>query len=280
LLPLLLADPAISSVRSVARRPLAGAGGGKLVHTQADLRSDAARSALAGVDVLFHLGFGLWRAPGVGFSNWDGTRNVLGAKPGRVVLASTAAVYGARPDNPLPLTEDHWPRPNPECPYAMQKLRVERLCSGCCPTLILRVGAVLGPHADPRVAQAVRGYRLVVPAPLGKNAALQFLDEDEAASALWLAGKSSAVGILNIAPADWLSPREVASVAGSRVVRLPRRAFLAASEVSYRLGTTPFGRDRAILMDGPLALDPARASSVLGWKASTSSASVLAAALK
>lgn len=230
--------------------------------------------------MLFHLGFGLWRAPGVGFSNWDGTRNVLAARPGRVVLASTAAVYGARPTNPLPLTEDYWPRPNPECPYAVQKLRVERLCSGSCPTLILRIGAVLGPHADPRVASSVRGYRLAVPAPMGKNAALQFLDEDDGAMALLLAGKSSTVGVLNIAPSDWLSPREVASVAGSRVVPLPRRVFLAASEVSYRLGTTPFGRDRAILMDGPLALDPARADSVLGWKAAKTSASVLATALR
>ena len=35
-----------------------------------------------------------------------------------LVLASSAAVYGAWPDNPLPIDEGHEPHPNVECPYA------------------------------------------------------------------------------------------------------------------------------------------------------------------
>lgn len=266
-------------MRSVARRPLSVVHP-KLVHTTADLREDAAQRALAGVDVLYHLGFALWRSRDATHLNRDGTRNILAARPARVVLASSAAVYGAWPDNPLPLGEDHWPRPNRQCPYAAEKLRAERLCADAVPTLALRISAVLGPHADPQVAKAVKGYRLAVPVFRGKNEALQFLDEEDAAAALHRAGASSATGLLNIAPADWLNARGVAKVADSHVVRLPGRLLLAGSEVAFRLHQTPFGADRAILVNGPLALDPKRAAQVLGWRAEKSSAEVLAAALR
>jgi UDP-glucose 4-epimerase len=251
-----------------------------LVHTVADLRSDQARRALAGVDVLYHLAFALWRTPDAAHLNWDGTRNALAARPARVVLASSASVYGAWPDNPLPLTEDDWPRPNPQCAYAGDKLRAERLCIDTAPTLALRIAAVLGDHADPRVARLVRGYRVAVPCCRAGKEALQFLDEDDAAAALHLAGASSLTGVVNVAPPDWLSARGVAEVAHSRVVPLPEGVLVAASEAAYRLHLAPFGADRAILVRGPLALDPRRAAADLGWRASKSTAAVLAHALR
>ncbi len=252
----------------------------KLRHTAADLREDAAREALAGVDVLYHLGFALWRSRDATHVNRDGTRNVLAARPARVVLASSAAVYGAWPDNPLPLTEEHWPRPNRECGYAADKLRAERLCAESTTSVALRIAAVLGPHTDAKVADAVRGYRIGVPAIWGATEALQFLDEDDTAAALHRAGSASVTGVVNIASADWLDAAGVAAVAGSRVVRLPGPMLLAASEAAFRLHRAPFGADRAILMRGPLALDPARALRELGWQATRSSTEVLTDALR
>jgi nucleoside-diphosphate-sugar epimerase len=178
------------------------------------------------------------------------------------------------------LTEEHWPRPNGECRYAGDKLRAERLCADAAPTLALRICAVLGPHADPRVAKALQGYRRGVPAMRGKNEALQFLDEGDAAAALHRAGTSAATGPLNIAPDDWLNAKGVAKVAGSHVVRLPGRLLLAGAELAFRLHLTPFGADRAILVNGPLAIDPNRAAQVLGWTATKSTGEVLAAALR
>lgn len=262
----------------MARRPVAPHP--KLVHTEADVREDAAREALAAVDVLWHLAFALWRGDDTRSVNRDGTRNVLAARPARIVLASSAAVYGAWPDNPLPLIEDDWPRPNRECPYAGDKLAAERWCSESAPTLAMRIGAVLGGHADRRVAKATAGYRLVVPAIRGKRDALQFLDEDDAAAALHAAGASPATGVVNVAPTDWLTADDIARIAGSRVARVPKRLLLASSEAGYRLRLLPFGADRSILVDGPLALDPRRAADVLGWQATRTSAQVLATALQ
>jgi nucleoside-diphosphate-sugar epimerase len=121
----------------------------------------------------------------------------------------------------------------------------------------------------------VAGYRRAVPAVSGTTEALQFLDEDEVADALYKGGKSASVGIINVAPSDWLGAAEVARVAGSRVVRLPLHLLLAGSELAYRARLLPFGADRAILLRGPLALDGRRAQSLIGWKATSSSADVL-----
>jgi nucleoside-diphosphate-sugar epimerase len=265
-------------VRSVARRPVAPHP--KLVHTRGDLRSSEARRALAGVDVLWHLGFQLWRLRGGGGdpedANRAGTANVVAAKPGRIVFASSAAVYGAWPDNPLPLDETVPPRPNSECPYASHKLQAERICADAAPSASLRICAVLGPHADPAVRRASAGYRRAVPAASGVRQALQFLHEDDAADALLVAGMSAATGCYNVATGDWLAPEQIADVAGGRVVRAPLRVLVTGAEVAYRARLLGFGADRAVLLGGPLALDPARARRDWGWQARQPSGAVLA----
>jgi hypothetical protein len=43
---------------------------------------------------------------------------------------------------------------------------------------------------------------------------------------------------------------------------------------------SPFGADRAVLINGPLALSAAKAHRLLGWRATRASSDVLAAALQ
>jgi UDP-glucose 4-epimerase len=193
-----------------------------------------------------------------------------------VVFASSATVYGAWPDNPLPLTEDAPPRPNREVPYAHQKLEAEQLCADAAPTASLRICAVVGPHADPRVRRSAAGYRLAVPAVPGVTQALQFLDEDDAAAAVHAAVRSSATGVFNVATTDWMDETDIARVAGGRVLRLPLRLVLPASEALARLRLLPFGADRSIFLNGPIALDPSRAATAFGWRPTRSSAEALA----
>ena len=297
LLASLAASPDVAEVRSVARRPLGPAAAGRLqersVHVCADVRDPGARKALEGVDVLYHLASQVWQGAGadglrtMAEVNVEGTRNILRARPGAVVLVSSAAVYGAWPDNPLPLDEAVRACPNPECPYGGQKLLAETVCAQEAGNwTIVRLAAVLGPHADARVARAVRGYRLAVPAVRGVRQAVQWLDESDAVEGLQAAGRAlvtpgrgAAGEVFNIATQDWLSAVEAASVAGSRVATVPRRALLAGSRVGKRLGATPFGADRAVLISGPLALSVAKARQVLGWQPTRTSAEVLSDAL-
>jgi len=70
--------------------------------------------------------------------NVIGTMNLLaaaGAEDGRVrnlVVKSSALVYGAWPNNPVPLTEDAPVRPNAELLYAVQRAHLEQAehCQG------------------------------------------------------------------------------------------------------------------------------------------------------
>jgi nucleoside-diphosphate-sugar epimerase len=297
LLASLAASPEVAEVRSVARRPLGpavtGLLGDRSVHVCADLRTPAARRALEGVDILYHLAAQVWQGEGArGLAtmaevNVDGTLNILRARPGAVVVVSSAAVYGAWPDNPLPLGEDHPACPNHECPYGGHKLLSEAICAqGHGNWAIVRLAAVLGPHADARVARAVQGLRLAVPAVRGVRQAVQWLDEADAVGGLQAVGRALtgpgrrvAGEVFNIAPQDWLSASQAAAVAGSRVVTVPRRALLAGSRLGRRLGIAPFGVDRAILISGPLALSVAKAAEVLGWRPERTSAQVLSDAL-
>lgn len=261
----------------MARRPLAVTDP-KLVHTQADLRDPSARTALDGVDVLWHLGFQLWRTGSrntLSDLNVVGTANVVGGAPARIVFASSASVYGAWPDNPLPLTETFAPRPNAECLYAAQKLEAEGICAEAAPTITLRIAAVLGPNVDPQVRKAAARYKMAVPAVKGATQALQFLDEDDVAAALHTAGKAATTGIFNVATDDWLSENDIAKIAGSRVMRLPLRVTLATSELMARARFLPFGADRACMLNGPLALDPAAAGTAFDWHPTKTSAEVL-----
>lgn len=255
-------------MRTVARRELPHHP--KLIATRADLRAREARDALQGVDVLFHLGAALWRdrsGSEAGLVNIEGTRNVVAARPGHLVFASSAAVYGAWPNNPVPIDESHPPRPNAECPYASHKLAAEHVALESPSTTVLRFAAVLGPNMDPQVARTARGYRLAVPAIRGAQQALQFLMEDDATSALLAAASRRPAEVLNISTRDWLDADALAAAARSRVVRIPRRIALSAPEIGFRMHMAPFGVDRAIFLTGPLALSAKRAATALGWSA-------------
>ena len=70
--------------------------------------------------------------------------------------------------------------------------------------------------------------------------------------------------MVNLAPEDWLAAADVAALAHSRVVELPRRLIVAGAELGRRLGLSPFGADRAVLISGPLALSSCQGDQLTG----------------
>jgi nucleoside-diphosphate-sugar epimerase len=137
----------------------------------------------------------------------DGTRRVLGAlnsTVSAVVLLSSATVYGAWPDNPVPLTEDAPLRPNPGVPDAARHAEAERVLGvwaadhpGASVT-ILRPATMVGPGVDSWLAEALGGRGLVRPDradPVG-----QFVHVDDVATAVALAARDRLDGVYNVAP--------------------------------------------------------------------------------
>jgi UDP-glucose 4-epimerase len=157
--------------------------------------------------------------------NVGGTKRVLEAAASagvsKIVLVSSAAVYGAWPNNPVPLTEDAPLRPNPGFPLGVHKAEVERLLAEwvlarpTVVTTVLRPAFVLGARADHAIARLIRAR---VPLTVGGSVApVQFVHEDDATEAIALAVERDLPGVYNVAAEGWLSRDELRALVGRKV---------------------------------------------------------------
>ncbi|MGH2684102.1 MAG: NAD-dependent epimerase/dehydratase family protein [Actinomycetota bacterium] len=180
----------------------------------------------------------------------DRTRRLLdaagGAGVGHVVLLSTAMVYGAWPDNPVPLTEDAPLRPNPGFALAADRVEAERLLGDWLDAhpgstaAILRPTVILCEGTLDRLPGA-----LLAAADLraGDEAPAQFVHLDDVASAVQLAVAQRLDGVFNVAPEGWIAGEQVRALAGPRPrVRLPERLARRLSERRWP-GLLPYATD-------------------------------------
>lgn len=127
----------------------------------------------------------------------------------QVVLLSSALVYGAYPGNPLPLTEQHRPRPIPGCHYAVTKADLERRATAWAKRTgarlaILRPTATLSERGTSYIGGALREMTLVRPEAV--DSPVQFLHHEDLASAVTLASVKSLCSVYNVAPGGWIGP--------------------------------------------------------------------------
>ena len=209
-------------------------------HAFVDLdRGGDLKPLLEGVDVAVDLG-----------TDAERTRRLLdaagGAGVGHVVLLSTAMVYGAWPDNPVPLTEDAPLRPNPGFALAADRVEAERLVADWLdahpgstatilrPTLVLCEGSLDRLPAALRAAADMRA---------GDEAPAQFVHVDDVATAVELAVGERLEGVFNVAPEGWIAGDQVRALAGPRPrVRLPERLARRLSERRWP-GLLPYATD-------------------------------------
>jgi len=146
----------------------------------------------------------------------------------RVVYLSTAMVYGAWANNPVPLTEDAPMRPNPGFAYATAKAESERIAvewrdaNADAVLAVLRPVTVLGGDDDSRLVHLLRD---VLPAGIADPIPpVQYLHGDDLADAVVLAATGGLDGVFNVAPDGWMSEEEARALsAGPVSMRLPRR---------------------------------------------------------
>src|SRR5207244_5941934 len=131
-----------------------------------------------------------------------------------------AMVYGAWPDNPVPLTEDAAVRPNPGFDVAIQLAEVERIArdwKAAAPgrTLaILRPVTVLGRGEPDVMARVLAG---VVPVRVqGDSPPAQYVDHGDLDEAVSLAASLRLDGVFNVAPAGWIAGEDVEALRGDR----------------------------------------------------------------
>lgn len=225
----------VERVVAVDRRRMPVTGPKLEVHAL-DLAGDDAAEELAALAKsarsVLHLA---WDRPGAG--NLVVLANVLDAaaaiEPTQFVHLSSATVYGAWHDNPVPLTEGAAVRPNPGFAYATEKraaeVMVERWQSERPETLVavLRPACTLGSSGQPLpLGWTLRRHSA---APAGDEHLVQFVHVDDLASAAVHAFEVGLHGIYNVAADGGLPDRDAAALLGrARTLRLPVASFRAA----------------------------------------------------
>ena len=144
----------------------------------------------------------------------------------KVVLVSSAMVYGAWPNNAIPLSEDAPVRPNPETSFAVHQADAERKLMEWSDESTSREIAILRPAAvASSIAAGLIGEALLAAAPIrtGRDdPPVQFLHLDDLATAVRLVVVENLCGVFNVAPDGWLSSRELRELLGARPkVRIP-----------------------------------------------------------
>ena len=203
----------VDSVIGLDLRPDPGIAG--MEYISGDIAEMNLEALLADVDVLVHLVSALepWSENGSeGTRDSEVTRRLLDAAGtagvGRLVLMSSAMVYGAWPDNPVPLTEASALRPLPECGFAVNKAEQERFAAQWAEEhpkvdiVTLRPTASL---AEEHVGWVVRSLRSAANLNGESEVPVQFLHMDDLAAAVELCVVGDLTGVYNVAPQGWIS---------------------------------------------------------------------------
>ena len=161
-----------------------------------------------------------------------------------VVIVSSALVYGAWANNPVPLTEDAVLRPDVEFAYARQLAAVEQLADDWRTARPGRSVTILRPVIA-MAADGTSGLARALAAGMGQrfgeeDPPAQFLHLDDLASAVTLAIERELDGVYNVAPDGFIPAESVRALAGARPrIKLPDRLAEVIGSLRWRFQRGP-----------------------------------------
>lgn len=273
---LLAADPDVEEVRALDRLPVErpAAGGGRFRAHRAHLRDADLDEVLEGIDVVCHLA-GSDPLEGTAVDHdLHATSRLLDAVEragvGQLIVRTSATVYGAWPDNPVPLTEAAELRPNAESPWVQMRARIEdrvRDFAEAHPDVavaIVRPCVTVSPEGPDELGRVLAAARVV--APVEGAPPTQFVHADDVAEAIDVVRRQRGCGAFNVAPDGSIDAAMVRALVGGSP-RLPLPGFLARRLIAigwrYRLVPTPPGFVPFVTESWVVANDRLRA---LGWE--------------
>ena len=285
LMPLLSADPAVTSIVGVARRrpdlrlP-------KVEWVAADISRDDLEGPCAGADVVVHLAWLIQpshRLDVIEATNVAGTQRVLDATAavgaGAFIYASSVGAYSPGPKDHR--VDETWPTDGVATSfYSRHKAATERMIDGFeaehpgTRVVRLRPGLIFKREAASGIRRLFLG-RLLPPqllkpslipvVPRTDRLVFQAVHTEDVAEAYRLVIVGDARGAFNIAADPVLDPDELGRIIGARPVPVPAPVLRLAADLSWRahLQPTPSGWvDLAV--ETPI-LDTTRARKELGW---------------
>lgn len=161
-----------------------------------------------------------------------------------LVVVTSAMVYGAMANNPVPLSEDAVLRPDPEFVYARQLAAAEELVESWRSAGAGRFAAVLRP-AVPVAAGGTSSLARALTAGSGQSfgaatPGAQFVHHDDVASAVALAVEAQLDGVYNVAPDNAIPGERVRALSGQRFrLPLPDRVAEVVGAMRWRFQRGP-----------------------------------------
>ncbi|MFF8283219.1 SDR family oxidoreductase [Streptomyces albus] len=259
-----------------------------------DVRDPAIADRLRGdgdpVDVVVHLALDLdlETDPAARTAyNVRGTQTVLTAAAAagvrRVVLCTSAMVYGALQDNDVPLSEDAELRATADATGVGDLLEIERLARRAprahpgLNVTVLRPAVLVGAGTDTTLTRHFESPRLLVVA--GSRPCWQFCHVEDLVTALEFAVLEKVDGEMVVGCDGWLEQEEIEQLTGMRRLELPSSVALGAASRLHRLGLTPSpAADLAYTMY-PWVVSGSRLHDA-GWRPRWTNEEVLAALLE
>jgi UDP-glucose 4-epimerase len=201
----------------------------------------------ANPDVLVHLAFILNPSHDEALMyevDVNGTHNVLEAAAetgiNQVLVTTSAVAYGAFPDNPDPITEDHPVRGVARFSYARDKTESDRIVQLWALqhpdviTTIVRPCIVFGPNVDNYLVRLWTKQPLAVDAG-NLDGTIQFVHEDDVVEAISRLLLGRHAGQFNLSPEGQMTLREGVEVLGTTVRKMPLWLYRALAKLLWRL---------------------------------------------
>ena len=255
---------------------------GRAEFLRADIRSPMIGKIIDGseVDTVVHMGVIATPIASGGRAtqkeiNVIGTMQLLAAcqkapSVQRLVVKSTAGVYGSSFRDPAMFTEDMAAKRLPNVGFGKDSVEVEAYVRGFArrrPDVgitMLRLANVIGPQMKTAMTDY---FRLpVIPIPLGWDARLQFVHEEDVARAVVAATLGPAAGTVNVAGSGIITVSQAVSLAGRPFLKIPGPASRALSGVFKRTGLIDFSPEQLDLLVYGRGLDTTRMREVLGFE--------------
>ncbi len=265
-----------------------------------DVRDPGLVDRLSGVDVVVHLVVDSaldHGNPGYHASTVRAAAAVLTAAPAagvkHVVLVTSAMVYGARVDNPVPLSEDAELQAAADSDSLGDLLEIERLAAQAPRThpglqvTVLRPAALVGGGVDTILTRHFEAPRLL--AVKGLSTRWQFCHADDLVSALELvatlgltadaeAAETPGLVVAAVGSDGWLERADVERITGKRHIELPASVAFGTAERLHRLGVTPAASSDLQYLVHPWVVD-ARRLAAGGWRPAYDNEAALRAAM-
>jgi UDP-glucose 4-epimerase len=277
----LAANPDITRVIGVDTAPPPNNALGGAEFVRADIRNPLIAKVIssAGVDTVVHASTpanppGPSRRTLIKEMNVIGTMQLLAAcqrsrTVRKLVVKSTAAVYGASSRSPAVFAEDDAPRDLPSSGYAKDAVEVEGYVRGFArrrPDVVvttLRLANLIGPGVD---TVLTRYFALpFVPTVLGYDARVQLLHADDALAVLARATTEELPGVYNAGGDGVLMLSQAIRRAGRVPLPLPRTAIPAVTRVLGGSRLVDFSPDHIRYLNYGRVVDNTRLKTAFGY---------------